>query len=98
MDRVSRSKGYGFYKPIDGGIAIVRVLSGYRDIEKLFDQLGHCRPGEVQTRSGAFDQLEDFILKRIKLGDCYFAGGFQLRIRVMGEVVASSVVTLIRNR
>ena len=27
-----------FYKPTEVGIVIVRVLSGYRDIEKLFGQ------------------------------------------------------------
>ena len=27
-----------FYMPTEGGIVIVRVLSGYRDIEKLFGQ------------------------------------------------------------
>ncbi|WP_373527963.1 type II toxin-antitoxin system RelE/ParE family toxin [Nostoc sp.] len=25
-----------FYRPIDGGVAIVRVISGYRDLETVF--------------------------------------------------------------
>ncbi len=26
-----------FYRPLDKGIEILRVISGYRDLEKLFD-------------------------------------------------------------
>jgi len=27
----------GFYRPIDNGVEIIRVLSGYRDLDALFD-------------------------------------------------------------
>jgi len=27
-----------FYRPIEGGIEVVRVVSGYRDLEALFDK------------------------------------------------------------